>query len=155
MIKDFEKKCVICGGPIGKGGGGICCKEEDQFLLVHCKGHLREFQDRECNVDDVIELLYDDLAEYLETKRQEDIENYDEEMVYAELERRVLRWINLKMINFRQLSGIGFCMGCGAAIMAGRTKCAACTGAGAFGDFSKKSDTFDLPKPRGGMHFKR
>ncbi|RJP20450.1 MAG: hypothetical protein C4527_25075 [Candidatus Omnitrophota bacterium] len=154
MPGDYERTCVVCGGPIGKGGSDICCKEEDQYLLICCKGHLREFQDRECGIDEVIELLFDDLAEFLE-KRNDDIENYDHASVYSELERRTLRWVNNKMINFRQVSGISFCTVCGATIMAGRTKCATCAGAGAIGGILQQGQSAPAQPPRRGMHFKK
>ncbi len=152
MVNEMERTCTICGGHIGKGGDDICCKDEDQYLLICCKGHMREFQDRECSIDDVVELLYDDLAEFLE-KRQDDIENYDQAAVYNELERRVLRWINKKMMNFRQLSGISFCTVCGTTIMAGRTKCAGCLGSTSFGVSAQNTPSGSIPKR--GMHFKR
>ena len=154
MASITDKVCVICGGFMGKSSGDICCKEEDQYLLICCKGHMREFQDRECSIDEVVELLFDDLAEYLE-KRGDDIDNYDQTLVFNELERRILRWINKKMINFRQVSGISFCTGCGTPIMAGRTKCSNCLGAGSLDGMLQQSPSVPSPKPKGGMHFKK
>jgi len=128
MVDTSGRICVICGGPMGKIPGDICCRDEDSYLLLSCKGHLREFEDRECAVDQVVELLYDDLAEYLE-KKGRNIETYDTDSVLSELERRVLRWMNKKMMNFRALTGIAFCASCGVPILAGRSKCATCAGA--------------------------
>ena len=79
-----ERVCVVCGGPMNKITGDICCKEEDQYLLLACKGHLRDFEDRQCSMDDVVELLYDDLAEFLEKKNMS-IDDYDYTGVLSEL----------------------------------------------------------------------
>lgn len=139
---------------MGGSKDDICCKEEDYHLMVKCKAHIRGFENRECCLDEMAEMLYADLAEYLE-KNGDDIENYDEEGVLMELERRILRWINKKMINFRNLTGYGFCRNCGALILAGRTKCSSCSGTAEIQSVLEQQRSLSqAAKPRGGMHSK-
>ena len=94
----MEKLCVVCGGSLGKHDDDICCRDEDTYLLIKCKGHMRDFDDRQCSIDDVVERLYHDLAQFLEEKGNS-IDNYDEEGVLSELDRRVLRWVSKNMID--------------------------------------------------------
>ncbi|MEW6237441.1 MAG: hypothetical protein AB1656_18825 [Candidatus Omnitrophota bacterium] len=150
-----ERVCVICGGPMGKQTGDICCKEEDAALLISCKGNLRNFKDRQCGIDDITEYLYEDLANFLR-ERDDNIDNYDYEGVIRELTLRVLRWINLKMIDFKNVSGIGYCSSCGVLILAGRTKCSNCMGMSEIKGAGKPSLSSDSPKkPKIGMYIKR
>ena len=156
-MDDMTRTCVICGGPMGKRHGDICCREEDGYLMIKCKGHMREFEGRECGIDEMVELLYDDLAEYL-VQHEASIENYEQEGVLMELERRVLRWMNKKMIDFKTMKGFGFCATCGAVILAGRTKCSSCAGASQVQGMIKNVRSTGAPppiKPHGGMYSKR
>ena len=147
------RTCVVCGAPMGNIPGDICCRREDEYLLLCCKGHMREFEDRECNIDQVTELLYDDLAEFLENQGR-DIEDYEASSVMSELERRVLRWINKKMMHYRALTGYAFCVDCGTPILAGRTRCADCSSSNEVGGLTEDSSFLPTPKkPIIGMRY--
>lgn len=147
-------ECPICGGTITRAGDEICCKEEDSYLLIRCKGQLRTSKDRAASIEDLAWKMYDCLAEFLQ-EHDEDISNYDEEMVYKELQRRILRWINKEMIPVSRVQGIGFCSMCGMAMLAGRTKCSSCAESGAIGSLGSMSSPGMPAAKRSGMHLRR
>lgn len=120
-----ERTCAVCFGPMGKTPGDICCRDEDQYLLICAKGILREFDDRSATIEDLVEHLYEKLDEYL-TSKGTSITDFEENGVMAEIERRVLRWINKGLLPVKSVQGIGFCQQCGVPIMAGRQLCARC-----------------------------
>lgn len=158
MNDTLNTECVICGGHITRRGMDICCSDEDQYLLICCKGHLRKFEDRSGSIDDVVVELYHDLDNFLRD-RGDKIDNYDESGVNGELEKRVIRWINKKMIDAKSVAGIGYCKGCGSPIMGGRTMCNNCSQSNNMKSMlnsSKPSQSGGGSGKRiGGMHFKR
>lgn len=156
MDDSLITECVICGGHITKRGMDICCFDEDQYLLICCKGHLRNFEDRQGSIDDVVVELYNDLDNFLRD-RGDKVDNYDESGVIGELEKRVIRWINKKMIDAKSVAGIGYCKGCGSPIMGGRTMCNNCSQTHNVKSMisSNKPGTSGGGKRIGGMHFKR
>lgn len=147
------KECPICGGNITRPGDEICCKEEDTYLLIRCKGQLRTSKDRSASIEDLVFKLYESLQEFL-LQHNDDISNYSEEMVYKELQRRVLRWINKDQIPVKHVQGIGFCSVCGMAMLAGRTKCSSCAESGPFGASGGISAPAAAPR-KSGMHIRR
>ncbi len=149
-----ERVCAVCYGPMGKIPGDICCREEDQYLLISAKGFLRECEDRNATVDDIVDFLYDRLAEYL-LKKGQSIDDYDEDGVMSELERRTLRWINKELIPVQSVSGVAFCAQCGVPILASRTLCSRC-GDSKAAQSSAASMQVDVPPiVYKGMHSKR
>ena len=156
MNDTLVTECVICGGHITKRGNDICCFDEDQYLLISCKGHLRNFEDRMGSIDDVVVELYHDLDNFLRD-RGDKVDNYDESGVIGELEKRVIRWINKKMIDTKSVAGIGYCKGCGSPILGGRTMCNNCSQTHNVKSMisNKPGSSGGSGKRIGGMHFKR
>ncbi|MBI1388730.1 MAG: hypothetical protein GC154_09820 [bacterium] len=158
-MDELRTECAVCGGPITKRGSDICCQDEDSYLLICCKGHLRNFKDRSATIDDVVAELYHNLDDFLRD-RNDKVENYEESGVLRELERRVLRWINKKMIDTRNVGGIGFCNSCGAPILAGRNMCRNCADSGKIQSListnkSASGSGSGSSGPKSGMHTRR
>lgn len=147
-----ERNCAICYGPMGKMSGELCCQDEDKYLLIAAKGYLRDTDDRAAGIEQLVEGLYAKLAEFLRD-RGKSIDDFEESGVLAEIERRVLRWINKEMLPVNAVKGIAFCSKCGVPIMAGRTICSRC------GDAKSASQPFadgGSTSPKSvGMHLKR
>lgn len=153
-MTEEDRVCAICFGPMGKRPGDICCKDEDNYLLIAAKGAIRESEDRSIIIEDLVERVFESLADFL-CNKGEFIEDYDEGGVLGELERRVLRWVKKEMITVNSVKGIAFCAQCGYPVMAGRTLCGRCAeGRGMSGSTGSPQPSAAPAAPRG-MHVKR